>query len=220
MEKYLRKLKPAMLKYMHAHYSEDEVQRRWKKVEELDARWFHEEGDLGGHANMMASNMMLCYAMCAFYEAVDRRFTREEFYAMVREEMAGTFCLLNRFDMNKLEQKKWLVKLVYRFAERYKRHSDRRRGNSWGNTWRLRINPHGHERGIAYVLDSCPLYEFAQKYGYMDFLPNMCTLDQLVARQFHAHLIRHHILSDGDATCDYWYVGDQSPEAFSDIGSK
>ncbi|MGL6199559.1 MAG: L-2-amino-thiazoline-4-carboxylic acid hydrolase [Lachnospiraceae bacterium] len=220
MEKYLKKLKPAMLKHMHAHYDEEEVQKRWKKVEELDAKWLREEGDLGGSANMMSSNMMLCYAMCAFYEAVDRNYTREDFFVLVNEVMAKPFAMLNHFDLNKLEKKKWLMKFVYFCIERWKKKSEQKRGKQWGNTWKIRINPDQHEKGIAYVLDTCPLYEFAKKYGYMDFLPNMCSLDPVVAQQFHAHLIRHNTLSDGDGKCEYWYVGDKSPEAISDKGSK
>ncbi len=220
MEKYLKKLKPSMLKYMRAHYDEDEVRKRWKKVEELDAEWIRKEGNLGGSRNMMSSNMMLCYAMCAFYEAVDRRFTEEDFLVLLHEVMAKPFALLNRIDMNKLENKKWLMDFLYFCVGKYKRKADRKRGKQWGNTWKLRINPDCRQKGIAYVLDSCPLYEFARKYGYLDFLSNMCASDRLVARQFHAHLIRHHTLSAGDGKCEYWYVGDKSLEALNDKDSK
>lgn len=220
MDKYLKELKPSMLKYMRAHYDEDEVRKRWKRVEELDAEWIRKEGDLGGSRNMMSSNMMLCYAMCAFYEAVDRKFTEEDFIVFLNEAMAKKFAVLNHIDMNKLENKKWLMNLLYFGVERYKKKVDRKRGKQWGNTWKIRINPDRRKKGIAYVLDSCPLYEFAKKYGYMDFLPNMCASDHLVAGAFHAHLIRHHTLSDGDEKCEYWYVGDKSLEALSDKDSK
>ncbi len=76
------------------------------------------------------------------------------------------------------------------------------------------------DSGLAFVLDSCPLYEFAQKHGYMDLLPFMCASDHIMTQQFHAKLIRHSTLSAGDGKCDYWYVGDRSPEALSDKGSK
>ena len=216
MEKYLKKLRPSMLKFLRARYDEDEVKKRWKKVEELDAEWLRKEGDLGGRRNMMSSNMMLCYAMCAFYEAVDRNYTNEDFLVLVNEVMAKPFALLNHIDMNKLEKKKWLMDFLYFCVKRYKHKSDRMRGKRWGNTWKIRINPDNRETGFAYVLDTCPLYEFATKYGYMDFLPNMCALDHLVAGQFHAHLIRHHTLSGGNGKCEYWYVGDRSLEAKKD----
>lgn len=220
MEKYLKKLRPAMLKFMRTRYTEAEVQTRWARVEALDAKWLREEGDLGGGANMMSSNMMLCYAMCAFYEAVDRNYTREDFLPLVEEVMAKPFAMLHHFDMNRLEKKPWLMRFAYFYIRGWKKKSDSERGKRWGNTWKLRVNPDHRETGFAYVLDTCPLYEFAKKYGYMDFLPNMCALDQMVAQQFHAHLIRHSILSAGDNQCEYWYVGDKSAFALADKGSQ
>ena len=55
---------------------------------------------------MMSSNMMLCYAMCAFYGAVGRNYTNENFLVLVNEVMAKPFALLNHIDMKKLK-KKW-----------------------------------------------------------------------------------------------------------------
>ena len=220
MKKTIKDLKPAMMRVLERRYGATQAAERWVQVERQYTRWLQDEGDLGGKSNMMASNMTLCYAVCAFYEALDRKFTKEEFDAFLNDAMGKTFVVLNHLNMNKLEKKRWLIGLVYRYIEHYKKQADRKRGGAWGNTWKVRVNPDGRRRGIAYVLDTCPLYEFAQKHGYMDILPYMCAADQLVARQFHAHLIRHQIVSDGDACCEYWFVGDQSPEAMQDTGSK
>ena len=57
-------------------------------------------------------------------------------------------------------------------------------------------------------------------YSVMDVLPWMCATDQRVARAMHAHLIRHKTISSGDNCCEYWYVGDTSPESLVDSGSK
>ncbi|MCM1127248.1 MAG: L-2-amino-thiazoline-4-carboxylic acid hydrolase [Lachnospiraceae bacterium] len=220
MDKTLKKFRPAMLKFIRAHYGEEETAKRWQKIEELYAKWLQEEGDLGGSKNMMSDNMLLCYAMCAFYEAVDRNFTRDDFDALFHDVMDKKFVMLKHFDMNKLERKKRLMKAVYSIINSYKKKADERRFKQWGNTWKMRVNPDNRQTGVAFVLDSCPLYDFARKYGYMDLLPYMCGSDQIVAKQFHAHLIRHSTLSDGDGKCEYWYVGDKSPEALSDKGSK
>ena len=56
----------------------------------------------------------------------------------------------------------------------------------------------------------CPLADYAKKNGYMDLLPHMCAVDQLVPELFHAKLIRTHTCALGSDSCDYWYVGDQS----------
>jgi len=220
MERYLKKLKPYMQKYLAERYSPEDAKARWDKIVDLDEQWLKEDGDLGGRTNAMSSFMMLCYAMCAFYKALDRNFTREDFNTFAKESMADTFNFIGHFDMNKLEQHKMLMKLAYKLMALYKKKADRKRGGTWGNTWRLRINPNGEAVGIAYILDTCPLYEFAQKHDYLDFMPNFCAMDPYVASRFHAKLIRHNILSDGDPHCDYWYVGDKSQAALNDIGSK
>ncbi|MCM1054009.1 MAG: methyltransferase domain-containing protein [Bacteroides sp.] len=219
-DKTLKKLRPAMVNFLRSRYPENEVERRWSKVVKLYNKWLSEEGDLGGNVNMMSSNITLCYAVCAFYEALDRRLTAEDFDVLLNEAISEKFALMNKFDFNKFYNKKPLIKLVYSFLEKYKKQVDKRRGNVWGNTWKVRINPDDHMNGIAFTLDTCPLYEFAQKHGYMDVLPLLCTSDQVVAKQFHAKLIRHSTLSDGDGKCEYWYVGDKSPEALNDKGSK
>ncbi len=220
MDKTLKKLKPAALNFLRSRYTENEARNRWLKVERLYNKWLCEEGDLGGRANMMSSNLMHCYAMCAFYEAVDRNFNSEDFGILFNEVMAKKFVMLEKIDMNKYDRKKRLMNLLYRFVDGYKKKADKYRGGKWGNTWKIRLNPAKHETGFSLVFDSCPLYEFAQKHGYMDLLPLMCASDQIVAQKFHAHLIRHSTLSDGDGKCEYWYVGDKSPEALNDKGSK
>ena len=102
------------------------------------------------------------------------------------------------------------MKLCHSFVQRYTKKVGKYRGNKWGDTWKIRVNPNGHTVGFAMTLDSCPLYEFAKKRGYMDVLPWMCATDQRVARAMHAHLIRHKTISSGDNCCEYWYVGDTS----------
>lgn len=220
MDKILKMMKPSMLKFMRSRYTEAETRKRWNRTAKLYFKWLREEGDFGGKANLLASNMTICYAMCAFYEAVDRDFSGEDFNRFYFDVMSKKFTIFNKIDMNKLDNKKWLMWLFHKLSERYKAKADKKRGKEWGNTWKIRVNPHNHKRGFALVLDTCPLYEFAQKHGYMDLLPFMCASDHIMAKQFHAKLIRHNTLSAGDGKCDYWYVGDRSPEALSDKGSK
>lgn len=220
MDKTLKFLRPEMLKFMRSRYTEAETRERWNKTESLYFKWLREEGDLGGKANMMSSNITLCYAICAFYEAVDRDFSEEDFNRLYINSMSKTFSKIKKLDMNKYENNKRLINFLYSLVRRYKKKADKKRGKEWGSTWELRVNPHNHEKGFAFVLDTCPMYEFAKKHGYTDFLPIMCASDHIMAEQLHAKLIRHSTLSAGDENCDYWYVGDRSPEALSDKGSK
>ncbi len=220
MDKRLRQFRPAVTRMLRERYGEAEAARRWEKLEALYRQWLREDGDLGGRANMMADNMTLCYAVCALYEAVDRRLSRAEFDRLVEDVMRGPFRMMGLLDMNRLYRKRRLMGLLHACVARYARKAERHRGNAWGNTWRLAANPDGHELGFAMTLYSCPLCDFARKRGYMDILPWMCETDHRVAAAMHARLIRHNTLATGDDRCDYWYVGDRSPEALADEGSK
>ncbi len=213
-------LKSAMIRFMKKRYDQDEVTNRWNQIEIQYHKWLKAEGDLGGNKNWMSSNMTLCYLMCAFYDAVDQQLSQDEFLEIFYDAMNPTLKMLGHFDMNQWQDNKFFIHIVNKFLKHYEKQTNENRGGAWGNTWRMRANPDGKETGIAYVLDTCPLYEFSLKHGYMDVLPFMCASDHLVAEAFHAHLIRHKRLSDGDDTCEYWYVGDRSEEAKLDVGSK
>ena len=56
--------------------------------------------------------------------------------------------------------------------------------------------------------------------GYLDFLPNLCYIDQITCSAAHGKLIRHKTLADGDGECNYWILGDKDPDALADVGSK
>ena len=218
MDKYLKQLKPAMMKYLEDNFPQ-EVYSRWIRLEELYNKWLKED-DLGGSSNMMAYNMNLCYGICALYEVSDKKFNGDDFIKLAREVMGEKSKMMSKIDMNKVGNNKALLKVLYLYMNSYLKKVNKYRGNKWGNTWKLRVNPDNKETGIAYVLDSCPLYDFAKKNGYMEVLPNLCAFDHEVASYMHAKLIRHNILSAGDNCCEYWYVGDKSKEALSDTDSK
>ncbi len=217
MDATLRKLKPAMMEVLKER-KPAQAEELWITIENQYLAWKETEGNLGGKKNMMSSNMLLCYAMCAFYDAIDRQFSEQDMEVFVNKVMGSTFRMLRHLDMNRLENNHVLMSLAYRYLENYTKKSDRYRDNAWGNTWKVEVNPENRNIGIAYHLHTCPLYDFAKKYGYMELLPYMCNTDSLVAEQFHARLIRHRVLSEGDDVCEYWYVGDKSIEAKKDRG--
>ena len=220
MDKYLKLFEPAMKKWLAEHYSPAEAKTRWEKTAALDEKWIREEGDLGGSKNPMANNMLEAYAFFAFYEAVDRNFSKEDLQILIDAAMGKSLRTLSRFNMNKLLKRRWIVKLIYRYLENYQKKAERFRGNAWGNTWEIRLNPGGHDKGIAFVYDTCPLNDFARRHGYIDFLPNLCAIDHLTCSAAHGKLIRHKTLAAGDGECNYWILGDQEPEAVRDVGSK
>lgn len=139
---------------------------------------------------------------------------------MIDAAMGKSIRMLSHFNMNRLLKHRWIVRLFYRYLESYQKKSERFRGNAWGNTWKIRLNPEDHSKGIAFVYDTCPLNDFARRHGYIDFLPNLCYIDQITCSAAHGKLIRHKTLADGDGECNYWILGDKEPEALSDVGSK
>ena len=189
-----------MKSWLAAHYTPEEAAQRWERTRQLDEKWIREEGTIGGSRNMMASNLLEAYAFFAFYEAVDRSFTKEDLDTLLNDVMGKKLKWLSKLDFNRLEKKGWLMRLIYRLMERYVRKADAHRGGDWGNTWTLN--------------------DFARRHGYIDFLPNLCAIDQVTCRTMHAALIRHETLAAGDGVCSYWILGDQDPEALADTGSK
>ncbi len=95
MDKILKMMKPEMLKFMRSRYTETETRKRWNKTAKLYFKWLREEGNFGDKSNLMASNMMICYAVCAFYEAVDRDFSGEDFNRFYLDVMPEKFSKLN-----------------------------------------------------------------------------------------------------------------------------
>jgi len=220
MDKYLKLFEGAMKRWLAEHYPPGEAEARWERTVALDEKWIREEGDLGGAGNPMAANMLEAYAFFAFYDSVDRSFTKEDLGSMINAAMGKKLRMLSRFDMNRLLRRRFVVKLIYGYLENYRKKAEANRGGAWGNTWKIRINPEGHEKGLAFVYDTCPLNDFARRHGYIDFLPNLCSIDQLTCAAAHGKLIRHKTLADGDGECNYWILGDREPEAVRDTGSK
>ena len=196
MDKYLKIFEPAMKKWLAEHYSPEEAKKRWERTVALDEKWF------------------------AFYDSVDRSFTPEDLQSMIDAAMGKSIRMLSHFDLNKFLKHRWIVQLIYGYLRSYQKKAERFRGNAWGNTWKIRLNPENHEKGIAFAYDTCPLNDFARRHGYIDFLPNLCMIDHVTYGAAHGKLIRHKTLAGGDGECNYWILGDREPEALADVGSK
>lgn len=221
MNRVLKRLQPPMLDVLCRRYEDNaEVARRWTDVEIFCAQWVTEEGLIGGATNPMSPTLMLCYAICALHETLGRTLTHDEFMHVYNGAMGDSLESLGFIDWNELEGNHLLMGCIHLIVRGYETASSRLRGGAWKNTWSVRTNPERHEHGVAFVLDSCPINDFARAHGYLDVVRWMCACDQLMPPVFHAHLIRHKTLSDGDDCCEYWYVGDRAPEALADTGSK
>ncbi len=59
----------------------------------------------------------------------------------------------------------------------------------------------------------CPIYEFAKKYGYMEYMPYLCNLDYTMFKCAGASLYREKTCADGDEYCDFKFKKDTPPPA-------
>lgn len=219
MNKTLRSFKKPMIRFLEKRYGKKEAKVKFKLIVNQFNTWMKEEGDLGGRANTMASNIYICYAVCALYEQLDYKFSEDDFNEFFDDAIKGYSKFLSKIDFNKLEKKKIIMKIVYKVINNYKKKSDKYHGNKWQNTWKIKVNPDNREKGFAFTLLNCPLYDFCKKNNYLEILPYMCHSDQKLASIFKAHLYRHKIISRGDDECSYWYLGDKNIEAIEDKNS-
>ena len=203
-------IRGAVCKYLKKEYGGSEAKRIWRETLAYYRRFVDEAPDIGGKANRMSSNLYMALAVFAFYEADGRKLTPEKLRVLMTERMPKRIPLFSTLvDFNKPRNQR---KLRSRY-ERYKLISDEKlnRGE-WGNSWRIKMNPHGRGKGVAFDLVGCPLAEFAKKHGYADIMPVFCDFDYLTAGLIHARLFRERTVATGSAYCDYWYLGDKEPE--------
>lgn len=138
----------------------------------------------------------------AMYEVLQRHGkTEEEAYRSVSEEM---WKFLDPSGMQKMARKSFFLPLMKKIVPFGFKHGS---GFGWRYTWH-KDDPKDE---FHFECNECI---------YIDFLPNLCAIDQLTCSAAHGKLIRHKTLADGDGECNYWILGDQEPEAVCDVGSK
>ena len=177
------------------------------KADQIYDGFQKETPSIGGKENMLASNLDMAMTFFAFYEATDRRITREMFLEVAGWMTEKLEFLKKLFDFNK----PWMAKLMYRLYIPYaKKANENKQNGKWNNTWGVVINPEGYTEGCSFHLVGCPLVDFAQKHGYMDFMPHLCEIDNPMAALMNAKLLRNHTVATGAFSCDFWYVGNKS----------
>lgn len=206
-------VKKGFVRYAREHYPKD-AERIIRRADELFPVLYAKAPDIGGKENAMAYNLDLLILAISFYEASDHRIGGEAIHEIANR-------LFNRYRLvGKLvnANRKWQMKLfrsvMYRKYVPYaKLVEEKLARGEWGNTWRVSINPRNTEEGVCFDLVGCPLADYARANGYLDLLPSLCATDHILPKLIHAKLIRTHTCATGSASCDYWYVGDESEPA-------
>ena len=200
-------IKRAVRNYLKKEYGRETAGQLWEKTLQIYDGFVNEAPDIGGKANAMSSNLYLALAVFAFYEADGRKLTPEKLNELMSHQLPKTIPVISALaDLNKPKNQ---VRLRARY-EKYKAVSDRRlNSGEWGNSWRIEMNPHGREKGVAFDLVGCPLADFAKKHGYIGIMPVLCGFDHITAGLMHARLFREHTVATGSNYCDFWYLGDR-----------
>ena len=204
---WIKKVEPTCRGYLKKRYGDAEGELRWKRAYEKYLFFWCDNPPIGYKDNMMSYNLYYSYALFAVYEACDRDFTPEDFSALTDTLITGEMEKLGkRFNFKKLIRNKTLMKAAYKYLDGYEKKVRQFRGNKWGNTWDAKVNPERHPDGLAFTMYSCPIAEFAKKYGYEDIAPCLCAMDFRMAELLGVELIRKETIAGGGNMCDYWYM--------------
>ena len=200
-------IRGAVWKTLKKEYGGSEARRVWKETLAHYRRFVAEAPDIGGKANRMSGNLYMALAVFALYEANGKKLTPEKLRALMTERMPKRIPLFGTMvDFNKPKNQQ---RLRTRY-EKYKAISDEKLDKGeWGNSWRIEMNPHHRQKGVAFDLVGCPLADFAKKHGYAEIMPVLCDFDYLTAGLIRARLFRERTVATGSTFCDYWYLGDK-----------
>ena len=213
MAALVKAVKKGFIRYTREHYP-DEAERIIRKADELFPALYAKAPDIGGKENAMAYNLDLLILAVSYYEASGRRIGGEAINE-IAERIFSRYRFVGKLvNANRNWQMKLFRSMMYRKYVPYaKLVEEKLAKGEWGNTWRVSINPRNTDEGVCFDLVGCPLADYARANGYTDLLPMLCATDHILPKLIHAKLIRTHTCATGSASCDYWYVGDESAAA-------
>jgi len=196
-------------KYCKQHYP-DKKEKIFAEAERWYAKFLKQMPDLGGKENKMAANMNDWFTMLSFYEASGHEIDGEVILKIKQAEMDSMRFLGKVIDGNR---SKWVYRALEKKYRAYnKTLQEHQARGEWTDNWKIKINPDNRTDGFCFHLIGCPIARHAKENGYEELLPYVCLTDHILPGVIHARLIRTQTEALGGDYCDYWYVGDQSPE--------
>lgn len=180
----------------------------FKRAEGYYREFMKDMPDLG--KNIMAKNMLDWFTIISFYEASDHRIDGEALL-LIKQRAVNKLKFIGKIvDGNKSKWPYRLFEKTYvKFNKMQKAHQTK---GEWMDSWKVEINPDHRTEGFCFHLVGCPIAKHAKEHGYDELLPYLCRTDHYLAEIMHAKLIRTQTEALGGDCCDYWYVGDKSPE--------
>ena len=208
-DKYWKIFMPLTKKSLVNRYGKEYTAELLKKANDVYRDMLNRVDDVGKD-NPMASNIYKCFIFLAIWKAADGKISVDELRAITREmlsspqlKIAGLFMNANKPSGMRLLEKN--IKNSARWLDEHPQYK--------AVSWDFNFDDTKHSEGFYYHFTKCPLNDFARKEGYLEVLPVLCETDLLTAELMHAKLIREYTLASGGDMCDYWFVGDKSPEA-------
>ncbi len=185
-----------------------EANNIFKRAEGYYREFMKDMPDLG--KNIMAKNMLDWFTIISFYEASDHRIDGEALL-LIKQRAVNKLKFIGKIvDGNKSKWPYRLFEKTYvKFNKMQKAHKAK---GEWMDSWKVEINPDHRTEGFCFHLVGCPIAKHAKEHGYDELLPYLCRTDHYLAEIMHAKLIRTQTEALGGDCCDYWYVGDKSPE--------
>lgn len=220
-ESYLPKMEKSIRIFLERRFAEPEVELIYKKVEKFDLKYRLEEPYIGGRDNVMSDNLYQAYCMFALYDAMDRKMSGSDIQELIDIYFTQMMAHMPKdFDLSFIVHSKLVTGAIYKYMEHYASKANSKKGNTWNNTWGMKVNPDQRDTGIAWNLVGCPLADFARKHDMMEVLPYMCNIDHRTAETFGFKLFRNQTVSNGDDDCAYWFVDKKSKEADSFVNER
>lgn len=92
--------------------------------------------------------------------------------------------------------------IVYKMLKLKDRRNEKNAAKTPGSFVTQAMKP-TDEYPLIYHNLHCPVYDFCEMAGYMDYLPYLCNLDYVMFKAFNVSLQRRKTCSTGDGLCDF-----------------
>lgn len=205
---YSNEVKNIIRKYLKKHYTIDEADDLWEKIQLQYVEFLKDLPYLGGKkcSHNGTGGTYDCIALFAYYEVQDKKPDLEELYQMNNELFLPSFKKLGKL-IN--ANNSFILKIMHKIFTIVAK-KDNKIAKEISMSYIMKVYSFDKKQGIHYQFDRCPIAQFAKMHHYLDLMPAFCNGDYPAMELIHARLIRKHTCANSNV-CDYWIVGSQSP---------
>ena len=205
------KLFAPMIRKSIARRYDAELAERSIRQGKIEYKGLLARADELGPGNPMAMNAYFAYVFAAAWLGGGKRLSPEQMGEVMTDVLTSPL-LRTVFGMTDLNRtpKKW-----YRDMKKYEAWYEKHSADHPVN-WVVNFDESRHSEGSYYYFTRCPICEFCEREGIGELMPALCATDEVMFRLQHGRLHREHTIANGDGVCDYWVVGDRTPEAKKD----